>query len=115
MPMQKRIETAWSTEEIALLKTLYADKPTKDLARWLERTPQSVSHKAAALGLKKSASHRSAQARAVALFVGLTADDMAALGSIGGQAGGPARTRVLTAKRRKEIAKKAVAARWAGR
>jgi len=36
-----------------------------------------------------------------------------ALGKLGGQKGGPARTKKLTAKRRSEIAKKAAAARWA--
>lgn len=36
-----------------------------------------------------------------------------ALGKLGGQKGGPARAKKLTAKRRSEIAKKAAAARWA--
>jgi hypothetical protein len=36
-----------------------------------------------------------------------------ALGKIGGQKGGPARAKKLTAKRRSEIAKKAAKARWA--
>lgn len=35
-----------------------------------------------------------------------------ALGRKGGLKGGPARAKVLTAKRRSEIAKKAAAARW---
>lgn len=35
-----------------------------------------------------------------------------ALGKLGGQKGGPARAKKLTAKRRSEIAKKAAAARW---
>ena len=34
------------------------------------------------------------------------------LGRKGGKVGGPARAKVLSAKRRKEIAKKAAAARW---
>jgi len=34
------------------------------------------------------------------------------LGRKGGQKGGPARAKKLTAKRRREIAKKAAAARW---
>lgn len=34
------------------------------------------------------------------------------LGSAGGKKGGPARANKLTAKRRKEIAQKAAAARW---
>ena len=36
-----------------------------------------------------------------------------ALGRLGGKKGGPARARNLTAKRRKQIAKKAAQARWA--
>ena len=36
----------------------------------------------------------------------------AAAGRIGGKKGGPARAKKLSAKRRKEIAKKAAAARW---
>ena len=36
------------------------------------------------------------------------------LGRLGGRKGGPARARKLSARRRKEIAKKAAAARWAG-
>lgn len=36
-----------------------------------------------------------------------------ALGRLGGAKGGPARAAALTPERRKEIAKKAVAARWA--
>ena len=35
-----------------------------------------------------------------------------ALGSLGGKKGGAARAKALTSKRRKEIAKKAAAARW---
>ena len=35
-----------------------------------------------------------------------------ALGRLGGKKGGPARAAKLSAKRRKEIAKKAAAARW---
>ena len=35
-----------------------------------------------------------------------------ALGKIGGKKGGPARAKALSAKRRKEIAQKAAAARW---
>ena len=35
-----------------------------------------------------------------------------AFGRKGGKAGGPARAKALTAKRRSEIAKKAAAARW---
>lgn len=35
-----------------------------------------------------------------------------ALGSLGGKKGGAARAKALTPKRRKEIAKKAAAARW---
>lgn len=35
-----------------------------------------------------------------------------ALGKLGGQKGGPARAKKLTAKRRSEIAKKAAATRW---
>lgn len=35
-----------------------------------------------------------------------------ALGKIGGKKGGPARAKSLSAKRRKEIAQKAAAARW---
>lgn len=35
-----------------------------------------------------------------------------ALGKLGGQKGGPARAKKLSAKRRSEIAKKAAAARW---
>ena len=35
-----------------------------------------------------------------------------ALGRLGGKKGGPARARALSAKRRKEIAKKAAKARW---
>ena len=38
-----------------------------------------------------------------------------ALGRLGGSKGGKARARNLTAKRRKEIAKKAAAARWKNR
>ena len=38
--------------------------------------------------------------------------EMAAIGKIGGEKGGPARAKAMTAKRRKEIAKKAAAARW---
>ena len=34
------------------------------------------------------------------------------LGKAGGKKGGPARAKALSAKRRKEIAKKAAAARW---
>lgn len=34
------------------------------------------------------------------------------LGSLGGRIGGPARAKVLSAKRRKAIAKKAAQARW---
>jgi hypothetical protein len=34
------------------------------------------------------------------------------LGSAGGKKGGPARAKILSAKRRREIAKKAAAARW---
>lgn len=34
------------------------------------------------------------------------------LGKAGGKKGGPARAKALTAKRRKEIAQKAAAARW---
>lgn len=34
------------------------------------------------------------------------------LGSAGGKKGGPARAKVLSAKRRREIAQKAAAARW---
>ena len=36
-----------------------------------------------------------------------------ALGRLGGKKGGPARAKKLTAKRRKQIAKKAAQARWA--
>jgi hypothetical protein len=36
-----------------------------------------------------------------------------ALGHLGGLKGGPARAKSLSAKRRKEIAHKAIAARWA--
>ena len=36
-----------------------------------------------------------------------------ALGKLGGAKGGHARAKVLTAKRRKEIARKAAEARWA--
>lgn len=36
-----------------------------------------------------------------------------ALGRLGGAKGGPARAKALSAKRRKEIAKKAAAKRWA--
>jgi uncharacterized OB-fold protein len=36
-----------------------------------------------------------------------------ALGRLGGKKGGPARAKKLTAKQRKEIAKKAAQARWA--
>ena len=36
-----------------------------------------------------------------------------ALGKLGGQKGGPARAKKLTAKRRSEIAKKAAQSRWA--
>lgn len=47
---------------------------------------------------------------------GLTADGKnaaaVALGKIGGKKGGPARAKALSAKRRKEIAQKAAAARW---
>jgi hypothetical protein len=39
--------------------------------------------------------------------------EMSALGTIGGSIGGPARAKNRTAKRRKEIAQKAAAARWA--
>jgi len=38
-----------------------------------------------------------------------------ALGKLGGKAGGPARARKLSAKRRAEIARKAALARWNGR
>ncbi len=47
---------------------------------------------------------------------GLTSDGKnpaaVALGKIGGKKGGPARAKALSAKRRKEIAKLAAAARW---
>jgi len=36
-----------------------------------------------------------------------------ALGRLGGKKGGPARAKALTPERRKEIAKKAIEARWA--
>lgn len=39
-------------------------------------------------------------------------DEMSELGKIGGAIGGPARAEKLSPKRRKEIAKKAAAARW---
>ena len=38
-----------------------------------------------------------------------------ALGRLGGKKGGKARAEALTPERRKEIAKKAIAARWAKR
>lgn len=37
------------------------------------------------------------------------------LGKAGGKKGGPARAKALSAKRRKEIAQKAAAARWGGK
>jgi hypothetical protein len=56
------------------------------------------------------------------LPTGLTLPDVAqaknpyaaALGRLGGQKGGKARARALSPKRRREIAKKAAQARWAG-
>lgn len=38
-----------------------------------------------------------------------------ALGKLGGQKGGPARAKKLSTKKRREIAQKAAAARWAAR
>jgi len=42
-------------------------------------------------------------------------EEMARIASDGGKAGGPARAASLTAARRKEIARKAAAARWANK
>jgi hypothetical protein len=44
----------WTDEEIELLKATYPDQPSADIARALERDVQTIYHKAASLGLKKS-------------------------------------------------------------
>jgi hypothetical protein len=43
---------------------------------------------------------------------GMTEEERAEFGRLGGQSGGAARAAVLTSKRRSEIAKKAALARW---
>ena len=44
----------------------------------------------------------------------LTREDRTKLARKGGKAGGPARAKALTAKKRSEISRKAAKARWAG-
>jgi predicted transcriptional regulator len=43
----------WSDDEIELVKKLYAEKPTKELAKQLGRTLAAVKHRAHVLGLKR--------------------------------------------------------------
>jgi hypothetical protein len=43
---------------------------------------------------------------------GMTEEERAEFGRLGGQSGGSARAAALTSKRRSEIAKKAALARW---
>jgi hypothetical protein len=45
----------------------------------------------------------------------LSKEEMSAIGRMGGLVGGQARANALSAKRRREIAQKAAAARWGGK
>lgn len=104
---------AWTAAELSTLKRLYPRSTTADVARRLSRTPKSVSAKALALGLAKSPEQRSASSSISGKAAAQAIGDMTALGSKGGRIGGAARAAALTAKRRKEIARAAIAARWA--
>ena len=44
----------WSNDEIELLKKLYAEKPTEELAKQLGRSPAMVRAKANSIGLRRS-------------------------------------------------------------
>jgi len=103
---------AWTAQETTLLRRRFATATNRDLAELLGRTAKSVIYRAASLGLSKSAAHRSKQSRRTALSAARSSEQMAALGSLGGLVGGPARAAALDEKRRSAIAKKAVSTRW---
>lgn len=54
---KKLIKGAWSKEEVRLLKKLFPNKSTKDMANELTRGVKSVQMKASKLGLKKTKKH----------------------------------------------------------
>ena len=54
MRLEPSKEGRWSEEEITLLKKLYPEKPTLDVAVQLGRSIWSVQTKARALGLHKA-------------------------------------------------------------
>jgi hypothetical protein len=62
-----------------------------------------------AQALRKLAGSKPGKARAR----NLSAEELSAIGRMGGLVGGPARAKKLKRARRQEIARKAVAARWA--
>jgi len=62
-----------------------------------------------AQALRKLAGSKPGKARAR----NLSAEELSAIGRMGGLVGGPARAKKLTDARRQEIARKAIAARWA--
>ena len=48
---------AWSKDEVKLLKELFRNTTTKEVAQKLQRSVPSVQAKASALGLKKTKKH----------------------------------------------------------
>ena len=50
---KKVIKGIWLDEEVRLLKKLFPNKSTKEVAERLNRTTHAVSHKACMLGIRK--------------------------------------------------------------
>jgi hypothetical protein len=103
----------WKPSDLDKLRRYFPKMTTADLAEKLGRSAESVNYKAADLGLRKDPEHKAKQSRLSALSAEKTPEEMRALGSRGGKVGGPARAASLTPAKRKRIAKKAIAARWA--
>ena len=57
MAKEKPVEERWSKSDINLLKKLFPNNPTAQIAARLGRSVESVKRKAYRIGLKKSKKH----------------------------------------------------------
>jgi hypothetical protein len=53
MGIGRRKESNWTPRHLKLLRSIYKDTATWEIANKLDKTPSEVKHKAADLGLKK--------------------------------------------------------------
>jgi hypothetical protein len=97
--------------ELATLRREFSNTTNRNLAELLGRGIKSITWQAATLGLSKTPEHRAQQSRRTALAT-LTPEHMQSIGSRGGQIGGNARAKSLSASARTKIARAAAKARW---